>query len=306
MAFSRLWSISETGGPMRVFTTSTLLEDEALREAPMEIVILGLSLTSSLANSHASIYRGLTRALARRGHSVLFLERDQQLFRENRDLPYPPYCQTEIYSSLEELKDRFTSSVRQADMVIVGSCVPAGAMIGHWVTGAAQGATAFYDLDTPVTIAKLKRGDLDYLSYSLIPRYDLYLSGTGGPMLDLIERKLGSPMARALYRSVDPEIYYPEGPESGDPQWDLGYLGAYNNDPQSALDRLMLEPARCWNQARMVIAGSQYPKTIKCPSNVTLTPQLNSDGRRALYNSQRFTLSVSHPEMVAAGYSPSA
>src|SRR5262245_14760833 len=291
---------------MRVFTAPSLLEDEALREAPMEIVILGLSITSSLANSHAATYRGLTRALARRGHSVLFLERDQPWFRDDRDLPCPPYCQTEIYSSLEELKDRFTSSVRQADLVIVGSYVPAGAMIGHWVTGAAQGATAFYDLDTSVTLAKLKRGDLDYLSYPLIPRYDLYLSGAGGPLLDLIERKLGSPMARALYCSADPEIYYPERPESGYPKWDLGYLGDDSDDPQPALDRLMLEPARWWKQARMVIAGSEHPKTIKCPPNVTLTRRLNPDMRRALYNAQRFTLNVTRPEMVAAGYSPSA
>jgi len=290
---------------MRVFSAPNLLEDEALREAPMEIVILGLSITSSLANSHAANYRGLTRALARRGHSVLFLERDQPSFRDDRDLPCPPYCQTEIYSSLEELKDRFTSCVRQADLVIVGSCVPAGAMIGHWVTGAAQGATAFYDMDAPVTLAKLKRGDLDYLSYPLISRYDLYLSGVGAPILDLIERKLGSPMARALYCSVDPELYYPEGTESGDPQWDLGYLGNYSDDPQPVLDRLMLDPARWWKQARMVIAGSDYPRTIKCPPNVTLTPHLSPDMRRALYNAQRFTLNVTRPEMVAAGYSPS-
>jgi len=291
---------------MRVFTSSNLPEDEPLLEAPMEIVILGLTLTSSWANDHATTYRGLTRALARRGHSVLFLERDQPLFRDNRDLPCPPYCQTEIYSSLEELKDRFTRSVRQADLVIVGSCVPAGAMIGHWVTGAAHGATAFYDLDTPATLEKLKRGDLDYLSYPLIPRYDLYLSGTGGPALDLIERKLGSPMARALYCSVDPELYYPEGPESDEPQWDLGYLGTYSYDRQPALDRLLLEPARWWKQARMVIAGSQYPRTIDWPSNITLTSHLNHADARALYNAQRFTLNITRPDMVVAGYSPSA
>jgi spore maturation protein CgeB len=157
-----------------------------------------------------------------------------------------------------------------------------------------------------VTLAKLKRGDLDYLTYPLIPRYDLYLSCAGGPMLDLIERKLGSPMARALYCSVDPELYYPEVGESGDPQWDLGYLGTYSDGSQSALERLMLEPARQWKQARMVIAGSGYPKAMKCPSNVTLTPHLNPEMRRALYNAQRFTLNLTRPEMIAAGYSPSA
>src|SRR5215510_2774117 len=223
--------------PLRAFTAPNLFEEEASREAPMEIVILGLSLTSSWANDHATTYRGLTRALAHRGHSLLFLERDQPRFRDHRDLPCPPYCRTEIYSSLEELKDRFTLSVRHADMVIVGSCVPAGTLIGQWVTGVAQGATAFYDLETPLTLARLKRGELDYLSYPLIPRYDLYLSAAGGPTLDLIENKLGSPMSRALYCSADPELYYPEEPDAAGAQLDLGYLGVYSDDCQETLDR---------------------------------------------------------------------
>ena len=42
----------------------------------MRIVILGLSITSSWGNGHATTYRALVRALAARGHDVLFLERD--------------------------------------------------------------------------------------------------------------------------------------------------------------------------------------------------------------------------------------
>ena len=43
----------------------------------MKIVILGLSITSSWGNGHATTYRSLMRELVRRGHDVLFLERDQ-------------------------------------------------------------------------------------------------------------------------------------------------------------------------------------------------------------------------------------
>src|SRR5262245_45727595 len=291
---------------MRVFKTPNLLDSSSPHYAPMDIVILGLSITSSWGNGHATTYRGLTRELTRRGHNVLFLERDQTWLRENRDLSCPPYCRTEIYSTLEELKERFTRNVRQADLVIVGSFVPSGAAIGQWVTNIAQGATAFYDIDTPVTLARLKRGDLDYLSFSLIPRYDMYLSFTGGPTLDLIEGKLGSPMARALYCSVDPEIYYSEPSEPVDAQWDLGYLGTYSDDRQPALERLMLEPARRWKQARMIIAGAQYPKTLQWPPNVKRAPHLNPSDHRAFYNAQRFTLNITRADMVAAGYSPSA
>ena len=40
------------------------------------IVILGLSLTSSWGNGHATTYRGLVKELCRNGHEVTFLERD--------------------------------------------------------------------------------------------------------------------------------------------------------------------------------------------------------------------------------------
>ena len=49
------------------------------------------------------------------------------------------------------------------------------------MTQTARGVTAFYDIDTPVTLAKLHSGEHDYLSPVLIPRYHLYLSFTGAP-----------------------------------------------------------------------------------------------------------------------------
>jgi hypothetical protein len=58
--------------------------------------------------------------------------------------------------------------VREADFVMVGSYVPEGVAVGEWVTTTAQGMTAFYDIDTPVTLAKLERGDTEYLSPALI------------------------------------------------------------------------------------------------------------------------------------------
>ena len=56
----------------------------------LKIVILGLSITSSWGNGHATTYRGLVRELCARGHRVLFLERDQPWYADNRDLPKPP------------------------------------------------------------------------------------------------------------------------------------------------------------------------------------------------------------------------
>ena len=269
----------------------------------MKIVILGLSITSSWGNGHATTYRGLVRELVRRGHEVQFLERDQPWYAENRDLPQPPDGETHLYESLAELQTRFGREVRSADAVIVGSFVPEGVQVGEWVTREARGVTAFYDIDSPVTLAKLAAGDHEYLSPGLIPRYGLYLSFTGGPTLERIESAYGSPAARPLYCSVDPEMYFPE--EGVEKRWLLGYLGTYSEDRQPALERLLLEPARREPAASMVVAGPQYPGSIRWPANVARVEHLPPSGHRRFYNAQRFTLNVTRAEMIRAGYSPS-
>ena len=272
------------------------------RAAPLDIAILGLSITSSWGNGHATTFRGLVRELAERGHRVTFLERDVPWYAENRDMPHPPGCRTVLYASLDELAREHEALVRDADVVIVGSYVPEGVAVGEWATATARGAVAFYDIDTPVTLAKLARGDHEYLTPALVGRYDLYLSFTGGPTLDRLERDLRSPMARALYCSVDPALYYPEPAEV---RWDLGYMGTYSDDRQPTLDRLLIEPARRWPDGRFVVAGPQYPADIDWPANVERVTHLPPREHRAFYNAQRFALNVTRADMIAAGWSPS-
>src|SRR4051812_42216547 len=117
------------------------------------IVILGLSITSSWGNGHATTFRGLVRELNRKGHHVIFLERDVPWYASNRDMPEPPFCTTILYKSVEELKQRFANVIAEADLVMVGSYVPEGVDVGRFVLETAEGITAFYDIDTPVTIA---------------------------------------------------------------------------------------------------------------------------------------------------------
>jgi spore maturation protein CgeB len=162
--------------------------------------------------------------------------------------------------------------------------------------------TAFYDIDTPVTLAKLDAGEHEYLTPALIRRYDIYLSFTGGPILKLIESRYGSPRARALYCSVDPEKYVPL---SIPKRWDMGYLGTYGADRQPALDSLLLQPAREWPQGRFAVAGPQYPDSIKWPPNVERAIHLSPREHAGFYGAQRFTLNVTREAMKKAGFSPS-
>jgi spore maturation protein CgeB len=269
---------------------------------PLSIVVLGLSITSSWGNGHATTYRALVRELTARGHRVLFLERDQPWYAGNRDMPHPPHGRTVVYQSLEELQDGFAGEVAAADAVIVGSYVPDGIAVGDWVQALATGATAFYDIDTPVTLAALERGECSYIAPRQVSAYHVYLSFSGGPTLDRLERSFGSPAARPLYCSFDPQLYYPESrPE----QWDLGYIGTYSDDRQPTLDRLLVEPARRWPEGRFIVAGPQYPEHLSWPPNVTREMHIEPKHHRAFYTAQRFTLNVTRADMVRAGWSPS-
>jgi spore maturation protein CgeB len=268
----------------------------------MRIAILGLSITSSWGNGHATTYRALVRQLAARGHQVTFLERNLPWYSANRDMPAPPGAATILYESFDALRTEHEPVIRDADVVIVGSYVPEGTAVGEWVTDIANGVTAFYDIDTPVTLAKLSNGGADYVSRRLIPRYDLYLSFTGGPTLDRLEREFGARMARPLYCSVDTRDYFPEATTG---KWDLGYLGTYSDDRQPSLTALMLEPARSLADCRFVVAGAQYPDAIEWPGNVDRITHLPPRAHRGFYNAQRYTLNITRADMIRAGWSPS-
>lgn len=267
----------------------------------MNIVVIGLALSSSWGNGHATTYRALLSAFASRGHRVLFLERDMPWYAAHRDLPDPGFCDLAYYHSLDELTD-WTEELTGADAVIVGSYVPDGRAVGAFVQQLVGPRACFYDIDTPVTLAALARGTCEYLTPALIPGYATYFSFTGGPTLTRLEREYGSPRALALYCSVDTGAYRPlDVPK----RWDLSYLGTYSPDRQPTLERLLIEVARRAPDRRFAVAGPQYPAEIDWPANVERIEHLPPAEHADFYSASRFTLNVTRADMIAAGWSPS-
>ncbi len=268
----------------------------------MKVAILGLSVTSAWGNGHATNYRALARALDRRGDQVTFLERDMPWYAQHRDLPAPAWCATHLYGSVGELRRSFAGAVREADLVIVGSFVPQGVEVAGWAIETARGAVAFYDIDTPVTIEKLRAGDSEYLSPGLVERFDLYLSFTAGPALEILGEEFGARRAEAFYCFVDPDAYAPADVGA---EWTLNYLGTYSAGRQPGLDALLVQPARARRRERFAVAGPMYPPELDWPANVERIEHLAPGEHRRFYSATRFTLNVTRPEMRALGYSPS-
>lgn len=268
----------------------------------MNIIFIGLAITSSWGNGHATTYRSLIKGLHRQRHRVLFLEQDQPWYAANRDAPQLPYCETKLYESAEDLKARFAARIRHADAVIVGSYVRSGASVIDWVLSEARGVRAFYDIDTPVTLACLRTDACEYLRAHQIEAFDLMLSFTGGPTLERLESAYGAKRAAPLYCSVDVDEYYPRERRK---DIDLGYMGTYSADRQPGVETLLNEPARRLPECSFMVVGAQYPKALRWPANVRRADHLPPAEHADFYSRQRWTLNITRADMRAAGHAPS-
>lgn len=271
----------------------------------MKIVIFGLAITSSWGNGHGTTYRSLCKALARRGHRIEFVEKDLEWYRSNRDLPHPDFCTVHMYDDWAASRRSFLRLTKDADVVVIGSYFPDAIAATDELVHAGRGPLVFYDIDTPITIERLRaEGKTSYLEAAQIPHFAAYLSFTGGPILHELEERFGARCALPFYCSVDPELYRPTHRRDAF-RCDMSYLGTYASDRQPKLMQLLNHPATMLPQSRFIVAGAQYPKTEAWAPNVERIVHLSPPEHPAFYCSSRFTLNLTRDSMVAAGYSPS-
>lgn len=271
----------------------------------MKIVVFGLSVTSAWGNGHATTFRALLTALHARGHHIVFYEKNLQWYAKNRDLPTPDFCELRLYENWREIAADVQRELNDADLGIVGSYFPDGLIAIDLLLSSKVPVKTFYDIDTPITVAQLRqRGETDYLKASQIPGFDVYFSFTGGPMLREIEQDFGARNTAALYCSFDPREYR-RFKVNKRFACDLSYMGTYASDRQAKVEELLVRPAQELAKRSFVVAGPQYPKSIRWPNNVRRIRHLNPRWHARFYSSSRLTLNVTRREMVMAGYSPS-
>src|SRR5205823_7680659 len=95
----------------------------------------------------------------------------------------------------------------ESDVVVVASYCPEGARISDEILELQHPAKVFYDMDAPVTLGQLESGDLDYLRGEQIREFDLVLSFTGGPALQVLHDKWHARNVRPLFGCVDSDSY---------------------------------------------------------------------------------------------------
>lgn len=271
----------------------------------MKLVVFGLTITSSWGNGHATLWRGLVRALIARGHRVVFFERDVPYYAGARDLWEIPGGELVLYPSWDAVLPYARSHLADADVAMVTSYCPDGVDAARAVLDSPAQLRTFYDLDTPVTLDGLKTGrEVPYLSPEGLGGFDLVLSFTGGAALEQLRTTLGARRTAPLYGHVDPGVHRPVPPLEG-PRADLSYLGTYAEDRQSALEALFIAPARRMPGRRFLIAGAQYPHDFPWTDNVYFQRHLPPAGHPAFFCSSRLTLNVTRRAMAEMGFCPS-
>jgi spore maturation protein CgeB len=271
----------------------------------MKIVIFGLTISSSWGNGHATLWRGLSGALAKRGHRIVFFEKDVPYYASNRDLVDLPGGELVLYSGWEQVWRRAAEAIADADVAMVTSYCPDGLVASDLVLDRGRGARVFYDLDTPITLSRLQAGeDVGYIGPQGLGGFDLVLSYTGGGVLDVLRAELGARRVAALYGHVDPDVHRPAAPLDHY-RADLSYLGTYAADRQATLESLLVEPARRRERRRFLIGGAQYPTDFPWSDNIYFVRHLPPSEHAAFFSSSRLTLNVTRQAMAAMGWCPS-
>lgn len=270
----------------------------------MKLVVFGLTISSSWGNGHATLWRGLCRALAQQGHRIVFMERDVSWYAGARDYWEIPGGRLVLYRDWAEALPQAQAELKGADVAMVTSYCPDAIAAGELILDAPV-LHAFYDLDTPVTLGRLMRGEeVDYIGSHGLSDYDLVLSYTGGKALDLLRDELGARKTAPLYGHVDPAVHRPVA-ATEQYRSDLSYLGTYAADRQRALESLFVEAARSRPDLRFVIGGAQYPQDFPWSDNIYFVRHLPPGEHPAFFSSSRLTLNITRHDMAKMGWCPS-
>jgi spore maturation protein CgeB len=271
----------------------------------MKLVIFGLTVSSSWGNGHATLWRGLCKALAARGHDVVFFERDVPYYAMNRDLWELPGGTLVLYPDWEANLATARAHLAGADVAMVTSYQADGIAAAELVLESPAAVKVFYDLDTPVTLDALASGkDVAYLGPRGLADFDLVLSYTGGTALHELRSRLGARRVAPLYGHVDPDVHHQVDADEHY-RADLSYLGTYAEDRQAALERLFIQAAHRLPEQRFLIGGAQYPQEFPWADNIWFRKHMPPAYHPAFFSSSRWTLNVTRKAMAQMGWCPS-
>lgn len=270
----------------------------------MKIAFFASSLVSAYWNGAATYYRGIVRALARRGHAVDFFEPDAYERQEHRDIPDPDWARVVVWTPDERGLEGALAEARAADVVVKASGVGVcdRELEARVADLRAPGrCVVLWDVDAPATLERLAADPDDPLR-SLVPRYDLVLTYGGGPPVIHGYTALGARCCVPIYNAVDPDTHHPV---AADPRFDadLALMANRLPDREDRIRAFFLEPARRMPHRSFLLGGSGWdPGGV--PDNVRCLGHVYTREHNAFNATPHAVLNVSRDSMARMGHSP--
>lgn len=271
----------------------------------MKLVIFGLTISSSWGNGHATIWRGLCKGLAKRGHEIVFFEKDVPYYASHRDFIEFSGMKLIIYQNWEGIRELAAAQVENADVGIITSYCPDAQNAANLVINQKSLIKTFYDLDAPVTLQELEKGhQVPYIPNNGLSEFDIVLSYTGGNSIEKIKQKLGAKRLIPIYGCADPDCHRPV--EQNNEYASLfSYLGTYSSDRQALLNMLFIEASKRLPEAKFILGGSLYPSDFPWTKNIWFMRHVPVFKHPVFYSSSKFTLNITRKAMADSGFCPS-
>jgi spore maturation protein CgeB len=270
----------------------------------MKIAFYGSSLLSSYWNGAATYYRGLLKALAKRGYDIVFYEPDAYDRQKHRDIEAPDWCNVVVYEATPHALMQVAARAAQADIVVKASGVGfeddalLRAVLDH---ARADALTVFWDVDAPATLNEL-RDNPDHPLHEALTRIDLVLTYGGGDPVVWEYRAMGAAECVPIYNALDPETHYPV---ARNPQFacDLAFLGNRLPDREARVETFFLDPARALRRQRFLLGGSGWGDK-PLPPNVSWLGHVGTKDHNVFNVTPKAVLNISRDSMAANGFSP--
>ncbi len=271
----------------------------------MHLTFFGSSLVSSYWNGAATYYRGLLRALAARGHRIIFCEPDAYGRQQNRDLATDPeYARVIVYRSEAERDALLERAFAESDWVI--KCSGVGVWDAELEAAVAEGGggevqTAFWDVDAPATLARIAADPADPFRHC-IPRYSYIFTYGGGPPVVAGYERWGAQGCTPIYNGLDPEEHRPLE-RTREPEFDLLFMGNRLPDREARVEEFFFRAAELCPERRFALGGEGWGDK-PMPANVTYLGHIPTTRHNEVNAAARLVLNIHRESMVENGWSP--
>ena len=270
----------------------------------MRIAFFGSSLVSAYWNGAATYYRGLIRALAKRGHQVVFFEPDAYQRQAHRDIADPDWARVVVYQPTDSGVRSALEQAKRAEVVI--KCSGVGVFDELLEREVLQllsptRRVGFCDVYAPATLDRALHDEQDAFR-ALIPKYDFVFTYGGGEPVRSRYLALGAKECVPIYNALDPSTHHEVAP---DPRFSasLGFLGNRLPDREARVDEFFFGPARERPSATFLLGGSGWDDKPRS-ENVRYVGHVGTAEHNAFNCTPLAVLNISRDSMASYGFSP--